>query len=95
MESSFGITLVDMDRTINTYGLPIVLIASHPSHHKLAMTALRAASTSPADEFDFDIMTIGAGSGGVRGSRFAASYGGRADHAWVVGQWMGDRVVGS
>ena len=38
---------------------------------------MQAASTSPAaEEFDFDIMTIGAGSGGVRGSRFAASYGG-------------------
>lgn len=41
------------------------------------MTIMQAASTSPAaEEFDFDIMTIGAGSGGVRGSRFAASYGG-------------------
>lgn len=26
-------------------------------------------------EYDFDLFTIGAGSGGVRGSRFAASYG--------------------
>jgi hypothetical protein len=25
--------------------------------------------------YDFDLFTIGAGSGGVRGSRFAASYG--------------------
>jgi hypothetical protein len=28
--------------------------------------------------YDFDLFTIGAGSGGVRGSRFAASYGGVA-----------------
>ncbi|GLI70632.1 hypothetical protein VaNZ11_015567 [Volvox africanus] len=37
----------------------------------------RATSTAsaPAGDFDFDLFTIGAGSGGVRGSRFAASYG--------------------
>ena len=28
--------------------------------------------------FDFDLFTIGAGSGGVRASRMAASYGARA-----------------
>ena len=28
-----------------------------------------------APQYDYDIFTIGAGSGGVRGSRFAASYG--------------------
>jgi hypothetical protein len=31
---------------------------------------------SAAPQYDYDIFTIGAGSGGVRGSRFAASYGG-------------------
>ncbi|GLC35158.1 hypothetical protein PLESTB_000560700 [Pleodorina starrii] len=34
-----------------------------------------AASASSSGDFDFDLFTIGAGSGGVRGSRFAASYG--------------------
>jgi len=35
-------------------------------------TTLRASRT---EEYDYDIFTIGAGSGGVRGSRIAASYG--------------------
>ncbi|KAF6168305.1 hypothetical protein GIB67_018145 [Kingdonia uniflora] len=34
-----------------------------------------AAETTPTRSFDFDLFTIGAGSGGVRASRFAASYG--------------------
>lgn len=41
-------------------------------------TAALAGSSSPAatsDDFDFDIFTIGAGSGGVRSSRFATQYG--------------------
>jgi glutathione reductase (NADPH) len=39
---------------------------------KLPGTTLRASRT---EEYDYDIFTIGAGSGGVRGSRIAASYG--------------------
>ncbi|PNW78971.1 hypothetical protein CHLRE_09g396252v5 [Chlamydomonas reinhardtii] len=34
-----------------------------------------SASASAGEQFDFDLFTIGAGSGGVRGSRFASSYG--------------------
>ncbi|CAH9051426.1 unnamed protein product [Cuscuta epithymum] len=34
-----------------------------------------AASTEPPRHYDFDLFTIGAGSGGVRASRFAANFG--------------------
>lgn len=40
--------------------------------------AVRAESTNgsePVRNYDFDLFTIGAGSGGVRASRFAANYG--------------------
>lgn len=39
------------------------------------MVAKATADGSAPSEYDFDLFTIGAGSGGVRGSRFAASYG--------------------
>ncbi|KAG2453963.1 hypothetical protein HYH02_001010 [Chlamydomonas schloesseri] len=34
-----------------------------------------SASAGAGEQYDFDLFTIGAGSGGVRGSRFASSYG--------------------
>jgi glutathione reductase (NADPH) len=34
-----------------------------------------AAASNNGTGYDYDLFTIGAGSGGVRGSRFAASYG--------------------
>jgi hypothetical protein len=34
-----------------------------------------STSGASSEEYDYDIFTIGAGSGGVRSSRFAASYG--------------------
>lgn len=37
-------------------------------------TAVKASSSN-GGSYDYDLFTIGAGSGGVRGSRFAASYG--------------------
>eukprot|EP00198_Chlamydomonas_reinhardtii_P005364 XP_001694700.1 glutathione reductase [Chlamydomonas reinhardtii] len=53
-----------------------------------------SASASAGEQFDFDLFTIGAGSGGVRGSRFASSYGakvavwtlppGAATHSWTA-----------
>ena len=43
---------------------------------RIRRVAKAAVSSDVTQEpFDFDIFTIGAGSGGVRGSRFAASYG--------------------
>ena len=37
---------------------------------------VRASTGNGADgKYDYDLFTIGAGSGGVRGSRFASSYG--------------------
>ncbi|KAG2495814.1 hypothetical protein HYH03_006055 [Edaphochlamys debaryana] len=37
--------------------------------------ATRVAASAAPGEYDFDLFTIGAGSGGVRGSRFASAYG--------------------
>lgn len=44
---------------------------------RIRLVASKAAASDAATQepFDYDIFTIGAGSGGVRGSRFAASYG--------------------
>ncbi|XP_002962386.2 glutathione reductase, chloroplastic/mitochondrial [Selaginella moellendorffii] len=39
--------------------------------------AIRAMAASASHEFDYDLITIGAGSGGVRASRFAANFGAR------------------
>jgi hypothetical protein len=36
---------------------------------------VHAQSTNASGQYDYDLFTIGAGSGGVRGSRFASSYG--------------------
>ncbi|KAG9142915.1 hypothetical protein Leryth_016279 [Lithospermum erythrorhizon] len=48
-------------------------------HHHLRRRYRRFATTSAQSEnsrkFDFDLLTIGAGSGGVRASRFAANFG--------------------
>jgi hypothetical protein len=36
---------------------------------------ITAAASGNGASYDYDLVTIGAGSGGVRGSRFASSYG--------------------
>jgi hypothetical protein len=46
-----------------------------------AATTVRAESGNGSSEYDYDIITIGAGSGGVRASRFATSYGEHAGAA--------------
>ena len=38
--------------------------------------AVRIAASGDEGKYDFDLFTIGAGTGGVRASRFAANYGG-------------------
>ncbi|GFR45297.1 hypothetical protein Agub_g6654 [Astrephomene gubernaculifera] len=66
-----------------TTGLPRQCFRTAPCRIVRGMVAARsvttgaAASSTPSGsgDFDFDLFTIGAGSGGVRGSRFAASYG--------------------
>lgn len=61
---------------------PLSCISSAHSHHLLAAAAVvRAEGGNGSSEYDYDIITIGAGSGGVRASRFATSYGERAAHA--------------
>jgi hypothetical protein len=46
-----------------------------------AATIVRVEGGSGSSEYDYDIITIGAGSGGVRASRFATSYGELAANA--------------
>jgi hypothetical protein len=53
-------------RQVNSY----VLLA--------AATIVRAEAGNGSSAYDYDIITIGAGSGGVRASRFATSYGEQA-----------------
>ena len=48
--------------------------AAAPAHHRRSR-ARRAQSQEPEISFDFDLFTIGGGSGGVRASRVSASYG--------------------
>ncbi|KAK4418346.1 Glutathione reductase, chloroplastic [Sesamum alatum] len=51
---------------------------SSPHPRRSFTTAIRADSTNGAEpprNYDFDLFTIGAGSGGVRASRFAANFG--------------------
>ncbi|KAH6813696.1 glutathione reductase [Perilla frutescens var. frutescens] len=51
---------------------------SSPRRSRRLATAVRAESTNgsePSGHYDFDLFTIGAGSGGVRASRFAANFG--------------------
>ncbi|KAM7496044.1 hypothetical protein LguiA_020458 [Lonicera macranthoides] len=52
-------------------------LLSHRHHHHHRRFTIRAESTNGAEprHYDFDLFTIGAGSGGVRASRFASSYG--------------------
>lgn len=45
-----------------------------------AVRVRAAGGNGSSEQYDYDVFTIGAGSGGVRGSRFAASYGG----AWGI-----------
>ncbi|KAG8389265.1 hypothetical protein BUALT_Bualt02G0211000 [Buddleja alternifolia] len=52
-------------------------LSSSPTRRRFT-TAIRAESTNgaePSRHYDYDLFTIGAGSGGVRASRFAANFG--------------------
>ncbi|KAM1234595.1 glutathione reductase, chloroplastic-like [Malus sylvestris] len=55
--------------------------ASHPHHHlhsrrRFSVSAVDSGNgADSARHYDFDLFTIGAGSGGVRASRFAANFG--------------------
>jgi len=46
-----------------------------PRRTRRSARAMRVVAAASNGQYDYDIITIGAGSGGVRGSRFAASYG--------------------
>ncbi|KAG6438264.1 hypothetical protein SASPL_103201 [Salvia splendens] len=60
--------------------LMLSVVHSFPCAHRSCRftTTVRAESTNgsePSANYDFDLFTIGAGSGGVRASRFAANFG--------------------
>ncbi|KAJ0981593.1 hypothetical protein J5N97_009848 [Dioscorea zingiberensis] len=64
--------------TSSTLGSPLPLPLRFPSYQTRRFLSVRAAADNGAGDskrYDFDLFTIGAGSGGVRASRFAASYG--------------------
>ncbi|CAL5206952.1 unnamed protein product [Lathyrus oleraceus] len=51
------------------------LISLSPPHRTFAVRAESQNGADPARQYDFDLFTIGAGSGGVRASRFASNFG--------------------
>ncbi|KAL0371230.1 UNVERIFIED_CONTAM: Glutathione reductase, chloroplastic [Sesamum angustifolium] len=60
--------------------------SSSPHPPRTFTTSIRADSTNGAEpprNYDFDLFTIGAGSGGVRASRFAANFGAKVCSSWL------------
>jgi hypothetical protein len=62
----------------------------HPAMHPpprvcAAVHARSVAAMATPDKFDYEIFTIGAGSGGVRCSRIASGYGAQGRAAWLGG----------
>ncbi|KAG5567496.1 hypothetical protein RHGRI_002893 [Rhododendron griersonianum] len=53
----------------------IVLSPHRPHHRRFAVRAAESDNGAEPRHYDFDLFTIGAGSGGVRASRFAANFG--------------------
>ena len=56
---------------------PIRTLSSYlrsPSYRRTSFSTL-SSSTSSDDEYDYDLLVIGGGSGGVRASRIASGYG--------------------
>ncbi|CAH2064123.1 unnamed protein product [Thlaspi arvense] len=59
----------------------VALLSNHSRYYPSRRFSVRAQSDNGADSerhYDFDLFTIGAGSGGVRASRFATSFGASA-----------------
>jgi glutathione reductase (NADPH) len=54
------------------------LISLSPPRRTFAVRAESQNGAEPAGQYDFDLFTIGAGSGGVRASRFASNFGANA-----------------
>lgn len=66
-----------------SFSLPLslstkTLISLSPPRRTFAVRAESQNGVDPARHYDFDLFTIGAGSGGVRASRFAANFGAKA-----------------
>lgn len=57
---------------------PKTLISQSPPRRTFAVRAESQNGVDPTGHYDFDLFTIGAGSGGVRASRFAANFGANA-----------------
>ncbi|XP_038713985.1 glutathione reductase, chloroplastic-like [Tripterygium wilfordii] len=73
--SPLSSSFLSLSKTLNpNRRLPL----SHSRHQRRHFAAVRAESDNGAESarrYDFDLFTIGAGSGGVRASRFAANMG--------------------
>jgi glutathione reductase (NADPH) len=57
-------------------------------------TANNNNNEKTADGYDYDLFFLGAGSGGVRGARFASSYGARVAVAEMPLQWVSSDTAG-
>ncbi|XWS36371.1 hypothetical protein CRYUN_Cryun20dG0079500 [Craigia yunnanensis] len=72
---------VPLPKTVSSFSRHLSPSISRFHHHRLQrrrLFSVRAESengTEPLRHYDFDLFTIGAGSGGVRASRFAANFG--------------------
>lgn len=81
--SSSSSSFLSLPKTLTSlYSLRprVAVLSNHRYYHSRRFSA-RASNDNGADSerhYDFDLFTIGAGSGGVRASRFATSFGASA-----------------
>ncbi|CAN8254565.1 unnamed protein product [Cochlearia groenlandica] len=77
--SSSSSTFLSLHKTLSLR--PRVALLSNHRYYSSRRFSVRAGNDNGADsegQYDFDLFTIGAGSGGVRASRFATSFGASA-----------------
>ncbi|KDP21363.1 hypothetical protein JCGZ_21834 [Jatropha curcas] len=72
----FSSSFLSLPKTLTSFPpRPLNLHHSLPNRRHFTVRADSDNGAEPARHYDFDLFTIGAGSGGVRVSRFAASFG--------------------
>ncbi|CAA7046125.1 unnamed protein product [Microthlaspi erraticum] len=82
--SSSSFSFLSLPKTLSSlYSLRprVAFVSNHRYYHHSRRFSVRASNDNGADSersYDFDLFTIGAGSGGVRASRFATSFGASA-----------------
>lgn len=82
--SSSSSSFLSLPKTLSSfYSLRrrVAFVSNHRFYYPSRRFSVRASNDNGADSersYDFDLFTIGAGSGGVRASRFATSFGASA-----------------